>query len=93
MMLVLLMGHLIGDYYLQWDKLIQMKKSSFKYLLLHVFIYTLPFIGIVIVFNYHLLDWLVPLSIIFISHMLIDIGKKYLDQYYRITIHCNSVDH
>ena len=80
-MLALIIGHLIGDYYLQWDALIQLKKTSFKYLLLHVLIYILPFVGLVFVFRYSLVDWVLPLSIVFISHMLIDIGKKYLDQW------------
>ncbi len=84
-MLVLLMGHFIGDYYLQWNQLIQLKKTSFAYLLLHVLIYVLPFMGSVILFTYNLIEWVSFLLVIFVSHMLIDMGKKYLDM---VIIYC-----
>ena len=74
------MGHFIGDYYLQWNQLIQLKKTSFMYLILHVLIYVLPFMGSVILFGYDLREWGSFLLVIFISHMLIDMGKKYLDK-------------
>ena len=80
-MLVLLMCHFIGDYYLQWNQLIQLKKTSFLYLLLHVLIYVLPFMGSVLLFGYNLIEWVSFLLVIFVSHMLIDMGKKYLDKW------------
>jgi len=39
MFTILLLGHLLGDFYLQWNYMAEMKKTSFRWLLAHGFVY------------------------------------------------------
>src|SRR5690554_718567 len=71
---ILLLFHVLGDFYLQTKKLSESKKHSNKYLLLHTAIYTLPF---VLMFCFYsggesLLRILIGIVILFVTHFIID---------------------
>ena len=38
---LILLGHIIGDFYVQTDKIAEKKKSSIKYMLIHCLMYTI----------------------------------------------------
>ena len=71
--LVLLAAHVIGDFYLQSDKLAQKKQTSYKFLLLHSLLYLAVFVVCVLPF------WSVSLILaaVFLSvaHFIIDSSK------------------
>ena len=62
--LKIIMCHLIGDYVLQSDFIAQTKGSNWYHLLVHCFLYVVPFY---IVFGF---DW--RLIVILITHIVID---------------------
>lgn len=74
---LLLISHLIGDFFLQPVKLVEKKKNSMRGLLIHVAIYTLLTTFVVIFFG-NIWEILLCMAVIFLSHSCID--------YYRIKI-------
>ena len=62
--LLIIICHLIGDYVLQCDFIAQTKGKNWYHLLVHCFLYIVPFYY---VFGY---DW--RLLLILVSHILID---------------------
>lgn len=71
---ILLLFHVLGDFYLQTQKLSESKKHSNKHLLLHTAIYTLPFV-LMFCFNdgsESILRLFIGIVILFISHFIID---------------------
>lgn len=72
-LLLFLIGHLLGDFYLQSNKLALAKDVSFKQLLKHGFIYLCSMLIVVIpVFNVELVSCAVVISLI---HFIIDFIK------------------
>lgn len=77
---LILLGHIIGDFYVQTDKIAEKKKNSIKYMLIHCLIYTIVMgigfyelsIGIV--------ETLIISSFIFLSHFIIDFIKGKCDK-------------
>ena len=64
---LLIIGHLIGDFYLQSDKLVAVKKVNLRYLLIHGALYTLPVFLVMALYADYL--WCVSaLLVITISH-------------------------
>lgn len=63
----LLCCHFIGDYVLQIDYIAQTKGKNWWHLIVHCFLYTLPFF---LVFG-----WTWHLSVILFSHILVDTLK------------------
>lgn len=63
-LLKIIMCHLIGDYVLQSDFIAQTKGNNWYHLLVHCFLYIVPFY---IVFGF---DW--KLIVILITHIVID---------------------
>ena len=78
--LVLMFGHMLGDFYFQWDHMAEMKKTSLKWLAIHGAVYTvcialvifslLMFGGVAQSLNL----WYI-LILICVSHMAIDFFK------------------
>jgi len=75
---LLLIFHVIGDFYSQTRWMNEHKKSSFWCLLLHVAIYLTPFISIIWLSN-NLSLTLLMLAIIFVTHIGIDFLKVKFD--------------
>ena len=79
-MRLILLGHIIGDFYVQTDKIAEKKKNSIKYMLIHCLIYT-----IVMGISFYILcrgivETLIILSSIFLSHFIIDLFKSKYDK-------------
>ena len=47
-MKLLMIGHLLGDFYFQTNKLAEKKRTSFVYTLLHCFIYSLVMFAVLV---------------------------------------------
>ena len=78
---LLLIAHLIGDFFLQPVKLVEQKKNSIKGLIIHTLIYTLMIVLVLLLFGniWEIIFWT---FLIFISHFAID--------YVRIKINKNN---
>lgn len=63
----IIMCHLIGDYVLQCDFIAKTKGQNWYHLFVHCFLYCVPFY---IVFGF---EW--KLLILFVSHLVVDVGK------------------
>lgn len=63
----LIICHLIGDYVLQIDFIAKTKGDNFYHLLVHCFLYTVPF--------YLYFGFDVRLIVLLISHIIIDVQK------------------
>lgn len=77
---LIILGHIIGDFYVQTDKIAERKKNSMKYMLIHCLIYT-----IVIGIGFYVLSGEIFCSIImsiftFLGHLIIDSIKKKWDK-------------
>lgn len=70
-MIILFLSHVIGDYYLQSEYIAKGKKSSFRLLILHSVIYSISIIGISFIFYDSKI--IIPLSIIAMSHFVVDL--------------------
>lgn len=71
--LLLLLGHILGDFYTQTSKIAEKKKDSFRWVFIHVFLYLLTVIGIsipVMSVNMLMLDIIASCF-----HLLIDAAK------------------
>ena len=70
-----IIAHILGDFYCQWNKLVDQKNKYFKGLLLHCFIYTVcSLIAMIPIWN--------PVTVIYalyfaILHFIIDFVKFY----------------
>lgn len=73
--LLLFIGHVLGDFYLQSSSLATLKETSAKKLGLHCFFYLVAMIGVTLpIFNWSLLSIVIVLSVL---HTVID-GLKFL---------------
>ncbi len=76
-------GHILADYYFQTNKIADNKESSFKYLLLHCFVYLLTMVGVVLpLFSWQLVQWALFIAII---HFIIDSCKALLSKRFVFT--------
>lgn len=77
---LILLGHIIGDFYVQTDKLAEKKKNSMKYMLMHCFIYTIT-VGIGFhILSRGILETLIISSFTFLSHLIMDLIKRKRDK-------------
>ena len=77
---LILLGHIIGDFYVQTDKIAEKKKNSIKYMLIHCLIYT-AVMGIgFYALNRGTAETLIISSFIFLSHLIIDLIKRKYDK-------------
>lgn len=71
--LLLLIGHLLGDFYLQSSQLAVDKKKAFHKLLIHCLIYTASIVMVILpVFQWSLFMWGIGISL---AHFVIEGGK------------------
>ncbi len=75
-LLLLFLGHIIGDFYLQTCTMAEKKMKSIKYFIIHCFLYALSMIVVLLpIWSMTLLSIVIALSI---SHLLIDSIKVFL---------------
>lgn len=73
---LILLGHIIGDFYVQTDKIAEKKKSSIKYMLIHCLMYTIV-MGICFYILSRKIEGTLIISIfVFLSHLSIDLLKN-----------------
>lgn len=71
-----LIGHVLGDFYLQSSELAINKDESFKKLLKHSALYLFSMIFVIIpVFSFKLLKWAFIISI---AHFIVDLVKFFI---------------
>lgn len=78
-LMMLLIGHLIGDFILQSPRLVEKKEKSIGYLFLHCVLYLIPILFVLLCFG----DWLQVMlfSVIILgSHFLFDLAKVKLSK-------------
>lgn len=68
---LLLIFHLIGDFYFQTNKVNKNKTDNVRSLLFHVLIYTVTFVPIIFI-STNILTVIIMLCVIFTTHLLID---------------------
>ena len=77
---LIILGHVIGDFYVQTDKIAERKKNSIKYMLIHCLLYTIVIgIGAYILCRDVIKTVIVSL-LIFFSHLVIDLLKRKMDK-------------
>jgi len=79
--LIMLLAHIVGDFYLQSNRIAKSKNGSFKYLLVHLLIYGLTSIVFFVpVFKTNITWYLVGFII---SHIIIDLLKFFVPKKYK----------
>lgn len=77
---LILLGHIIGDFYVQTDKMAEKKKNSIKYILIHCLSYTIV-MGIVFYkLSRGFVETLIISSFVFLNHLIIDLIKQKCDK-------------
>lgn len=71
---ILLIFHVFGDFYLQSDNLTSKKEKHIGFLLLHVLLYTLPFLSLFFFSKVKVMTLFMVL-LIFVSHFIFDLLK------------------
>lgn len=79
---LIILGHIIGDFYLQTDKMAENKKKSMKYMIMHCLIYALLMAIIIFLLSNSIMQTLLITGLILITHFLIDIVKKHIYKKY-----------
>ena len=77
---LLMLGHIIGDFYLQTDKLAEKKKKSIPFMLLRCLLYTIVIGAGVSILSRSVVETLAISTMIFVSHLIIDLFKRELDK-------------
>lgn len=77
---LIILGHIIGDFYVQTDKIAENKKSSIKYMLLHCMIYTIIVGACFYILNKSIVEMIKISSFILLSHLIIDLIKMKCDK-------------
>ena len=75
-----MLGHIIGDFYLQTDKLAAKKKKSTPSMLLHCLLYTIVLGVGVSILSRGVVETLAISMMIFVSHLIIDLFKRELEK-------------
>jgi len=79
---LIILGHIIGDFYVQTNKIADKKKNSMKYMLIHCLLYTIVLgIGLYIL-NREIVKTLIISCIIYLSHLIIDLIKRKCNKTY-----------
>lgn len=76
---LILIAHFLADFQWQSQKMADLKSSNWTYLIRHLIIVALPLILLSVVIPHSFL----VLSLIFLSHVLIDSGKLLLNSFYK----------
>ena len=81
-MKLLMISHLLGDFYFQTDSMSEKKKTSPKYLLLHVIIYTLTIYCMVGLAVGKWQEYINPVIAIGVCHFIFDWAKNKIEKKY-----------
>lgn len=84
-----LIGHILGDFYLQDEKMAENKKENIKWNFIHGLMYSVPMAVILIIVKKSLLITGILLLIISM-HLVIDLSKFYLSKCYEKIIAANG---
>lgn len=79
---LILLGHLLGDFYVQTDKISEKKRYSFKYMLLHCCLYTFVMFLVFVLLTEKIIYGLAIATIIGLLHMIVDLIKVKCDSKY-----------
>ena len=71
-MKLLMMGHLLGDFYFQTNRLAEKKKTSFTYTVLHCFVYSLVMLVVLVITTGKLVGCILPTLLIGVLHLVVD---------------------
>lgn len=77
-MILFLIGHIVGDFYVQIEKVIEGKQKQIRWVLIHAINYILAFLMISVPFMS--LEILAMIGALSISHFLINIGEFFLNK-------------
>lgn len=77
---LILLGHIIGDFYVQTDKIAEKKQNSKKYMLIHCLIYTIVMGICFYILCRKIVVVLIISSFVFLSHLIIDLLKCKCDK-------------
>jgi len=77
-LILLAIGHVLGDFYLQWDKMANAKNESLRWLAGHGVLYSACVAGVMLASFEFSLKLLWILLIVSITHFAIDFFKKYI---------------
>lgn len=69
---LLMMGHLLGDFYFQTNQLAEKKRTSIVYTALHCFIYSLVMFAVLVITTGKLVECICPTLLIGVLHLLVD---------------------
>lgn len=69
---LLMMGHLLGDFYFQTNKLAEKKRTSIVYTALHCLIYSLVMFAVLVITTGKLVECICPTLLIGVLHLLVD---------------------
>lgn len=75
-MILIILGHILGDFYVQTDKIARKKKTSFVYMLLHCFLYSIVMYIILILLTKKQNISMEITCVISLVHMITDIVKN-----------------
>lgn len=75
-MILIVLGHLLGDFYLQTDKIATKRKTMFGYMLLHCFLYSIAIYIVMIILTKNINVSIEITCIISIVHVITDIVKN-----------------
>ena len=73
---LILLGHIIGDFYVQTDKIAEKKKSSIKYMLIHCLMYTIVMEICFYILSRKIEGTLIISIFVFLIHLSIDLLKN-----------------
>ncbi len=82
-MQLIILGHIIGDFYIQTDKMVEYKRKSIKYMFIHCLIYAVLMAIIIFLLSNNILYTLFITGFIMVTHFLIDLIKIYLNKKYQ----------
>lgn len=84
-MILLIIGHLLGDFYFQTDKMVLKKKETFGHMLWHGFVYSVVVLCVLTLLGGDFIKYVMPILIIGILHIVVDtlkikIQKKWINK-------------
>lgn len=77
---LIILGHIIGDFYVQTDKIAKEKKNSIKYMLLHCLIYSIIIGSGFFILNKNIKGTFVISGFVLLTHLAVDLVKRKYDK-------------
>ena len=75
MLFVLLTGHVLGDFYFQSDNMVEKRKASFRYVLLHSLVYLAIMTAVAVIGFSNIRSAIIIALMAGLAHFIIDAGK------------------